>query len=110
MQRINTLSPDETDQLDGNIRSNGWGAQSVAEIENSLELLRIFQMFYYFNRGLLLANGLLPVSDGEIPDRSEKISMETLYELFKDTKSHGLVFLQSLLALNLFFGGDIQTS
>ena len=110
MQHINTLSPDETDQLDGNIRSNGWGAQSVAEIENSLEFLRIFQMFYYFNRGLLLANGLLPVSDGEIPNRFEKISMETLYELFKDTKSHGLVFLQSLLALNLFFGGDIQTS
>ena len=36
--------------------------------------------------------------------------MKTLYELLKNTKSHGLVSLQFLLALNLFFGGDIQTS
>ena len=48
--------------------------------------------------------------DGETPEGSEKISMKTLYELFKDTKSHGLVSLQFLSALNLFFVGDIRTS
>ena len=30
--------------------------------------------------------------------------------MFKDTKSHGLVSLQFLLALNIFFGGDIGLS
>ena len=36
--------------------------------------------------------------------------MKTLYELFKDIKSHGLTSLQFLSALNLFFHGDVQTS
>ena len=94
IQYINTLPPDEIDQLDGDIRSNGWGAQSIAEIKNSVELLRIFQIFYYFNGRLPLSNGLLLVPDGETPEVSEKISMKTLYQLFKDTKSHGLVSLQ----------------
>ena len=30
--------------------------------------------------------------------------------MFKDTKSHGLVSIQFLSALNLFFGGDVQLS
>ena len=67
-------------------------------------------MFYNFNGRLPLTNGLLLVPDGETPEKSKKISMKTLYELFKDTTSHGLVSLQFLSALNLFFGGDIQTS
>ena len=107
---VKDLSHDEIDQLDDDIKSNGWRAQPIVEIENSIELLRIFQMFCYFNRRLPLNNGLLPVPDDETPERSEKMSMKTLYELFKDTKSLRLVSLQFLLALNLFYGGDIQTS
>ena len=38
----------------------------------------------------------------------EKISIKTLYEMFKDTKSHGLVSIQFLSVLNVFFGGDVQ--
>ena len=30
--------------------------------------------------------------------------------MFKDTKSHGIVFIQFLSALNLFFGGDVDLS
>ena len=30
--------------------------------------------------------------------------------MFKDAKSHGLVSLQVLSALNIFFGGDIRLS
>ena len=30
--------------------------------------------------------------------------------MFKDTESHGLVSVQFLSALNLFFGGDVQLS
>ena len=74
--------------------------QSIIEIEDSIELLCIFQMFYYFD--WRLTNGLLRVPDGETPEESEKISLKTLYEMFKDTKSHGLVSLQFLLVISIF--------
>ena len=67
-------------------------------------------MFYYYNGRLSLTNGLLVVPDGESPPGSEKISLKSLYEMFKDAKSHGLVSLQVLSALNIFFGGDIRLS
>ena len=57
-----------------------------------------------------LTNGLVPLPDGETPPGAEKISLKKLYELFKDRKSHGLVSLQFLSALNLFFGGSIENS
>ena len=80
------------------------------EIEDSIAVLSIFQMFYYYNGRLPLTNGLLLVPDRETPQGSEKISLKSLYEMFKDTKSHGLVSLQFLSALNIFFGGDIGLS
>ena len=49
IQYRNNLSPDKIYQLDDDIRSNGCGAQSIVEIESSVELLRKFQMFYYIN-------------------------------------------------------------
>ena len=53
---------------------------------------------------------LLPVSDGEIPPGSEKISLNSLYKTFKDTKSHGLVSLHFLSVLDIFSDGDIRLS
>ena len=82
----------------------------MVEIEDSIPLLSIFQMFYYCNDRLPLTNGLLLVPDRETPQGSEKISLKSLYEMFKDAKSHGLVSLQFLSALNIFFGGDIGLS
>ena len=49
-----------------------------------------------------MTNGLLPVPDAETPPGMEQIPLKRLYDLFGDTKSHGLVFLQFLSALNLF--------
>ena len=65
--------------------------KSVVEIEDSVALLLIFQMFYYYNGRLPLMNGLLVVPDGETPPGSEKISLKSLNKMFKDTKFHGLV-------------------
>ena len=59
-------------------------------------------MFYYFNGKLPLTNNLLPVPDGETPEGCEKMSLKILYEMLKDAKSHRLVFLQFLSALNIF--------
>ena len=67
-------------------------------------------MFYYYNGRLSMTNGFLVVPDGESPPSSEKMSLKFLYEMFKDAKSHGLVSLQVLSALNIFFGGDIRLS
>ena len=48
--------------------------------------------------------------DGETPQGVEKTSLKRLNELFKDKKFHGLVSLQFLSALNLFFGGRTENS
>ena len=55
-------------------------------------------------------NGLLVVPDGETPPGSEKISLKSLNKMFKDTKFHGLVSLQFLSVLNIFFGVDTKLS
>ena len=66
------------------------------------------QLFYYLKGRLPLTNGLLIVPDDEVPDGEEKINLKNLYEMFKDTLSHGLVSLQFLSALETFFGLDIN--
>ena len=75
--------PDEIKQLDNDRKTNGWGVKSIVEIENSVELLCIFQMFYYYNVQLPLTNRLLSVPVEEIPPSSEKISLNSLYEMLK---------------------------
>ena len=80
MQYINTLSLDKIKQLDGDLKANVWEVKPILEIEDSIELLNLFQLFYYFNGRLPLTNGLLPILDGETPNGVEKISIKTLYE------------------------------
>ena len=69
---IHSLDPDEIQQLNEDLKSNGWGAINLLEIQNFIELLSIMQLFYYLNGRLPLTNGLLIVPDGEVPD-GEKI-------------------------------------
>ena len=51
---------------------------------------------------------MLVVPDSEVPDGKEKINPKNLYEMFKNTNSHGLVSLQFLGALGIFFGLNIS--
>ena len=67
---LNTLTAYETEQLDADLRSSGWWIISVVEIEDLIELLRLFQLFYYRSGRLPLTNGVLPIPDGETPDSS----------------------------------------
>lgn len=87
-----------------------WGVKPITEIQDSIKLLNLFQLFYYLNGRLPPTNGLLPIPNRETPDGSEKISIKTLYEMLKDTKPHGLVSLQFLSLLNIYFGGDTSQS
>ena len=83
---------------------------NLPEIENSVELLSTFQLFYHNNSGLPLTNELLIVPDGEVPEEEEKINLKNLYEILRYTKSHALVSLQFLGVLGIFFGAGIRES
>lgn len=84
-----------------------WGVKPITEIEDSIKLLNLFQLFYYLNGRLPPTNGLLPIPNRETPDGSEKISIKTLYEMLKDTKPHGLVSFQFLSLLKTYFLEEI---
>ena len=69
---IHSLDPDEIQQLDDDIKSNGWGVTNLLEIDNSLELLLTFQLFYHNTAKMPLTNSLMIVPDGEVPEVEEK--------------------------------------
>ena len=50
-------------------------------MQNSFELLWLFQLFYHLNGCLLLTDRRLPVPDGERPPGAKKISLKRFYEL-----------------------------
>ena len=64
---INTLTADKIEQLDADLRSDGWGVESIVEIEDCTELLRLF---HYLNGRLSLTNGRFPIPDAETTDGS----------------------------------------
>ena len=57
IENIHSLDADEIQELDEDLKTNGWGAKTALEIENSFELLSIFRLFYHLNGRLPLANG-----------------------------------------------------
>ena len=79
---IHHLDPDEIQQLNDDIKSNGWGVTDLLEIDNSLELLSTFQLFYDNTGRLPLTNGLMILPDGEVPEREKKVNFKSLYKLF----------------------------
>ena len=76
-------------------------------MDNSVELLSTFQLFYHKNGRLPLTNGLIIVPDGDVSEGEEKINFKNLYEIIRHTKSHGLVSIQFLNVLSIFFGIDL---
>ena len=48
------------------------------------------------------------IPDGEVPEGIERVSLKPLYEMFKNTNSHGLVSIQFMCVLGKFFGVDIS--
>ena len=71
------------------------GNKKIGEVSDAQELMKIFQDLYTLTGRLPLSNGLLVLSDGDAPPE-EKLNMKHLYDLFKNTKSHGIVFLPFL--------------
>ena len=80
----------------------------MLEIDNALELLSIFQLFYHNNGRLPLTNGLLMVPDSEVREGEEKINLKDLYEMFRYWNPNGLVSMQFLGVLGIFFGAGVK--
>ena len=79
------------------------GNKKVTDINNSLDLINIFQTFYQITGRLLLSNKLLVVPDGDPPPGEDRFNMKSLYNMFRRTNYHGLVSLPFLGVLQYYF-------
>ena len=89
--------------MDDDTKFNEWGIKNILDIKNSLELLNIFQTFYYTTGRLPLSKGLLIIPDGDAPAGEDKVNMKNLYDMFRHTYSHGLVSLPFLGVIHYYF-------
>ena len=87
--------------MNEDIAANGWGIKKISEVTDSGEMLKIFQDFYSLTGRLPLSNSLLVVPDGDAPP-DEKLNMKQLYDLFKNTDSHGIVPLPFLELIQFY--------
>ena len=60
---IRYMSSYELQDMNEDIKATGWGVKKVTEVQDSQELMKIFQDFYSLTRRLPLSNGLLVVPD-----------------------------------------------
>ena len=102
---LNSLLPDEIDEIENDFRANENSLLSVRDTQSSVELFDSFAMFYFINGRLPYTDGHLFVPHGEIPLGiiGEKLSLKELFTKFFQTKSYGLVSSPFLAALQLFF-------
>ena len=98
---ISSLSSYEIHNMDEDIKANGWGIKKITEVSGAQELLKLFQDFHAITGRLPLSNSLLLAPDGNAPPE-EKINLRQLYDLFKNTNSHGLVSLPFLGLLQFY--------
>ena len=105
---ITSLSTFKLQDLDKGIKAKGWGIKKISEIQDSEEVLKIFQDFYSLTGRLPLSNSLLIVPDGDAPPE-EKLNMRHLYQMFKNTKSHGNVSLPFPGLIQYYLGENDQT-
>ena len=77
--------------IDDDIKSNGWRIKKITDVNNAEDFMTIFQTFYQLTGRLPLSNGLLVIPDGYPPPGKDRVNMKSLYEMFKHTNSHGLV-------------------
>ena len=103
---IHSIDSYEQQDIEEDMKMNGWGAvENIKSIKDSMRLLNIFQDFYTTTGRLPTFNELLIVPDGDAQPE-EKINMKQLYDLFKNTGSHGVVSLPFLGLLFYFFESE----
>ena len=88
----------------------------MSESSSSRELMKTFDYYYYMNVRFSTNVELRTVHGGNTPNfinmksNNKKLLSHRLYELFRGTKLHGIVFIQFLGALKMFLGSDRQNS
>ena len=104
LEYVKSMDSYEIQDIEEDMKANGWGAvEKISEVNDSFRMLNLFQDFYTSTGRLPAFNRLLVVPDGDASENSNKINMKSLYDLFKNTKSHGLVSLPLLGLLLHFF-------
>ena len=78
--------------MGNNIKANGLGIKKITDVNNAEDFMTIFQTFYQFTGRIPLSNGLLVIPDGDPPPGEDRVNMKNLYEMFRHTNSHELVF------------------
>ena len=104
LEYVKSMDSYEIQDIEEDMKANGWGAvEKISEINDPMRMLNLFQDFYTSTGRIPAFNGLLVVPGGDTSENSNKLNMKSLYDLFKNTKSHGLVSLPFLgLLLNFF--------
>ena len=93
IQSVPTL---DLHDMDEDIKINVSEIKAITDVENSLDLINIFQTFYQITGRLPFSDGLLVVLDCEPPPGEDSVNMNSLYDMFRHTNSHGLVSLPFL--------------
>ena len=94
---IQSIDSFEWQDIEEDMKINRWGSvEKISEVKDSMRMLELFQDFYTATGRLPTFNGLLVVPDGDAQPGENKINMKQLYDLFKNTNSHGLVSLPFL--------------
>ena len=105
---VRSLPPQDIQDMEDDTKSNGWGVKNILHIENSSELLNVFQTFYHTTGRLPLSNELLIVPDGDAPAEEDRANMKSLYDMFRHKYLHGLVSLPFLGAIHYYFDATDQ--
>ena len=103
---IQSIDLYEQQDIEEDLKTSGWGAvENIRTIKDSMRLMNIFQEFYVATSRLPTFNELLVVPDSDaLPN--EKINLKHLYDLFKNTVSHGLVSMSFLGLLVYYFHNE----
>ena len=83
--------------------------KDIKKVESSKELLTIFSDFYFKTGRFPGSYNLLNVPPGINPPfikKHDTLSPFEIHEKFNGSESYGLISVQFLAALNVFFGGD----
>ena len=78
---LQSLDFDETQALNLGIQANDGGLLPIENYTDAIELLQVFDLFYYMNGRFPFTTGLLPVPDGNFPAfvGDQKLLMKNLY-------------------------------
>lgn len=66
------MDPLNLQDLDKDIKANGWGTKPITDVNDAEDFMNIFQTFYQLIGRLPLSNGLLVIPDGDPPPGDER--------------------------------------